>query len=67
MYHISPVRGFGINAFDIGDLITVQAGTQIVGGFSLVGRVYEYTISWTPDGPFELSDIVTSPSQEGYS
>lgn len=66
MYHVSPVRGFGINAFDIGDLITVQAGAQICGGFSLVGRVYEYTVSWTPDGPFELSEIVTSPSQEGF-
>ena len=67
MYHISPIRGFGINSFDIGDLITVQAGSQICGGFSLVGRVYEYTVSWSSDGPFELSEIVTSPSQEGFS
>lgn len=66
MYHISPIRGFGINTFDIGDLITVQAGPQIVGGFSLVGRVYEYTISWGADGPFELSEIVTSPDNEGF-
>jgi hypothetical protein len=66
LYHISPIRGFGINSFDIGDLITVRAGPQVLGGFSLVGRVYEYTVSWTADGPFELSEIVTSPSQEGY-
>jgi len=66
MFHISPARGVGINDFDIGDLISVEAGPQIVGGFSLVGRVYEYTISWTPDGPFELSEIVFSPSQEGF-
>ena len=66
MFHVSPIRGFGINSFDIGDLITIQAGSQIRGGFSLVGRVYEYTVSWTPDGPFELSEIVTSPSQEGF-
>lgn len=67
MYHVIPVRGFGINSFDIGDLITVQAGPQIVGGFNLVGRVYAYTVSWAPDGPFELSEIVTSPDNEGFS
>lgn len=67
MYHMTPIRGFGINAFDIGDLITVQAGTQICGGFSLVGRVFEYTVSWSSDGPFELSEIVTSPSTDGFS
>lgn len=67
MYHMTPIRGFGINSFDIGDLITVEAGPQIVGGFLLVGRVYEYTIGWTSDGPFELTDIVTSPDNEGFS
>ena len=67
MYHIIPTRGAEIGTFDIGDLITVQAGSQIIGGFSLVGRVFEYTISWTSDGPFELSEIVTSPDTEGFS
>lgn len=66
MYQVTPVRGFGINSFDIGDLITVECGPQIRGGFSLVGRVYEYTVGWTSDGPFELTEIVTSPQQEGF-
>lgn len=66
MFHITPIRGHGINSFDIGDLITIQAGAQIRGGFSLVGRVYEYTVSWDEDGPFALTEIVTSPTGEGF-
>ena len=35
------------------------------GGFSGAQRVYEYTISWEEDGPLELSELVTSPNNEG--
>jgi hypothetical protein len=65
LVHITPIRGTGINSFDIGDLITVQAGTQVRGGFSGVQRVYEYTVSWDEDGPFELSEIQSSEIAEG--
>ena len=27
--------------------------------------MYEYTISWDEDGPFELSELQTSSDQEG--
>ena len=60
LVHITPIRGYGIEAFDIGDLITVTAGTQVRGGFSGAQRVYEYTISWEEDGPLELSELVTA-------
>ena len=67
MIHITPIRGYGIEEFDIGDLITVTAGAQVRGGFSGVQRVYEYTISWEEDGPLELSELQTSPNNEGLS
>lgn len=60
LIHITPIRGFGINTFDIGDLVGVEAGSQVRGGFSGAQRVYEYTISWDEDGPFELSELQTS-------
>jgi hypothetical protein len=66
LVHITPIRDFGINSFDIGDLVTVEAGAVLRGGFSGVQRVYEYTISWDEDGPFELSELQTSPNNEGF-
>ena len=63
--HITPIRGYAIGAFDIGDLITVAAGPQVRGGFSGAQRVYEYTVAWEEDGPLELSELQTSPNNEG--
>lgn len=65
LIHITPIRGFAIDAFDIGDLVTVEAGSQIRGGFSGAQRIYEYTISWDVDGVCELSEFQTSPTGEG--
>jgi len=65
LIHITPIRGFGINAFDIGDLVGVAAGSQVRGGFSGAQRVYEYTVSWDEDGPFELSELQTSSDSDG--
>lgn len=65
LIHITPIRGYGVGLFDIGDLISVEAGSQIRGGFSGVQRVYEYTVSWDEDGPCELSELQTSPNGEG--
>ena len=63
--HITPIRGYAIGSFDIGDLITVAAGPQVRGGFSGAQRVYEYTVAWEEDGPLELSELQTSPNNEG--
>lgn len=65
LIHITPTRGTAIGTFDIGDLVTVSAGASVRGGFSGAQRVYEYTISWDEDGPFEVSELQTSPNNEG--
>lgn len=63
--HVTPVRGTGIGTFNIGDLITVAASSDVRGGFSGAQRVYEYTVSWDNEGVLELSEIQTSADQEG--
>lgn len=65
LVHITPVRGVGINAFDIGDLVSVNAGSYLRGGFSGAQRIYEYTVGWDEDGVLEITELVTSPTQEG--
>jgi hypothetical protein len=65
LIHITPIRGYGIGSFDIGDLVGVEAGAQVRGGFSGAQRVYGYSISWDEDGPFELSELQTSADMEG--
>lgn len=66
LIHITPIRGNTLtSAFDIGDLITVSAGASVRGGFTGAQRIYEYTIAWEEDGPFEISELQTSPNNEG--
>ncbi len=61
LIHVTPVRGSSfLGAFDIGDLVGVTIGSQICGGADGAQRVYQYTISWDADGPFELSELQTS-------
>jgi len=60
LIHITPTRGSAIGTFDIGDLVGVEIGSGICGGASGAQRVYQYTISWDADGPFELSELQTS-------
>ena len=60
LIHITPTRGTEIGTFDIGDLVGVNIAGGICGGASGAQRVYQYTISWGPDGPFELSELQTS-------
>lgn len=79
LVHVTPVRTSdnmqlppGVNPvnvgdFDIGDLITVQAGPTLRGGFSGAQRVYEYTVAWDVNGIYELSEIQTSSDAEGIS
>ena len=65
LIHITPIAGAEIGTFDIGGLVGVEAAAYIRGGFSGAQRVYEYTISWDEDGPFALSELQTSPNNEG--
>lgn len=60
LIHVTPTRGSEIGTFDIGDLVGVEVGSSICGGISGAQRVYQYTISWDEDGPFELSELQTS-------
>lgn len=64
MLGITPIRGVA-PSFGIGDLISVNAGAKLRGGFTdAVQRVYAYTISEDKDGVLETTDIVCSPDQE---
>lgn len=60
LIHVTPVRGYPLGTFDIGDIITVEAVSSVRGGFSGAQRIYQYTISWDADGPCELSELQTS-------
>lgn len=63
--HVTPTRETEIGTFDIGDLVGVEATSEVRGGFSGVQRVYEYTVSWDSDGVLELSELQTSADNEG--
>lgn len=64
--HITPVPGVQIGCFGIGDLVTVEAASEVRGGFSGAQRIYEYTVSWenTPS-VLTLSELQTSADMEG--
>lgn len=59
---VTPVQ---VGDFDIGDLVTVTAGTVVRGGFSGAQRVYEYTVTWDEDGVLDIGELLTSSDQEG--
>ncbi len=77
LVHVTPVRMSdnmqlppGVNpvpvgAFDIGDIVTVTAGSVVRGGFTGGQRIYEYTVSWDEDGVVEVGELLTSSDQEG--
>ena len=60
---ITPVRGTPLT-FDHGDLITVQAGSVLRGGFSGVQRVYSFTVNIDDEGVADLGELVASADQE---
>lgn len=62
----TPIRNFAINAFDIGDVVTVRCTPAIRGGFAGKQRIYEYTVSWDNQGVLEINNLVASPDQEGF-
>lgn len=59
-------RNTAINAFDVGDVVTVRCTPSVRGGFSGVQRIYEYTVAWDTDSVLEITDMVMSPDQEGF-
>lgn len=63
--HVTPVSGIYIGCFDIGDLVWVEATSEVRGGFAGAQRVQQYTVSWagTPS-VLELSEIQTSSDGE---
>jgi hypothetical protein len=64
--HITPTRDTFIGCFGIGDLVHVEAASQVRGGFSGSQRVYEYTVSWEgPESVLTLSEVQTSADMEG--
>ena len=63
--HAEPRHG--INPFDIGDLVTVEAVSDVKGGFSGAQRVYRYTISWDQDSVCEMSELQVSSDAEGLT
>jgi hypothetical protein len=59
---VTPVQ---VGDFDIGDLVTVTAGSIVRGGFTGAQRVYAYTVTFDEDGILELGELQTSSDQEG--
>jgi len=59
---ITPERAYGSGpSFMPGDLISVNAGPQLGGGYSGAVLVYEYEISVDADGVAEYTQLVASP------
>ena len=61
---IKPDRSSAALGFFVGDLITLQAGSVLGGGFSGTQRVYAYEYSIDPDGIGEITEITASADQE---
>lgn len=61
---VRPERGISPN-FGVGDLISVSAGSQLMGGFSGAQRVYEMEVECDADGVVSVTEIITSADQEG--
>lgn len=61
---VRPERGQEPN-FSVGDLISVSAGSQLLGGFSGAQRVYEMEVESDADGVVSITEIITSADQEG--
>ena len=60
LIHITPTRDTEIGTFGIGDIVGVEAVSDVRGGFSGKQRVYEYTVSWDEDSVLALSELQTS-------
>lgn len=64
---LSPSRGaIPYGTFGIGDLVTVKANADVRGGYNGAQRIYEYTASWDQDSLITISELQTSPQNEGF-
>lgn len=63
LVHFTPVRGLE-PSFTPGDLVTIEAGSLVRGGFTGKQRVYELTVQIDNDGVTEIGEIVASADQE---
>lgn len=61
---VRPERGLA-PAFSAGDLIGVDAGSILDGGFSGAQRVYEFEVACDDEGVMEVTNLLTSADQEG--
>ncbi len=67
LIHVTPSRDTEIGSFDIGDLVLVEASSEVKGGFSGGQRIYEYTVSWDAEESVPaLSELQVSSDQEGF-
>lgn len=63
--HITPESGIYIGCFGIGDLVHVEAASDVRGGFSGAQRVMQYTVDWeAPESVLRLGEIQTSSDAE---
>jgi hypothetical protein len=60
---VTPIKGIS-PSFDAGDLVGVQAGARLRGGFAGAQRVYEFTVNVDKEGVAELGQLITSADQE---
>ncbi len=67
LVHITPRRDTAIGEFDIGDLVLVEANSDVKGGFSGAQRVYEYTIAWdAEESTPAIGELQVSSDNEGF-
>jgi hypothetical protein len=67
LVYMTPTAGLiPFGTFGVGDLITVSANSDVRGGFNGAQRVYEYTASWDEDSVISISELQTSPQNEGF-
>jgi hypothetical protein len=76
LVHVTPVRisefdllppgavPVQLGMFDIGDLVTVTAGSVVRGGFTGVQRIYAFTVSFDEDGVFDIGELLVSSDAE---
>lgn len=68
LIHVTPTRDTEIGQFGIGDLVLVEATSDVRGGFSGAQRVYAYTISWdAAESVPSIGELQVSSDQEGLS
>lgn len=66
LIHVTPVPDVYIGCFGIGDLVGIEASSEVRGGFSGAQRVYEYTVSWEGTASvLTLSELQVSSDAEG--